>query len=452
MAPSGSGSLLRHADFRRLWAGDTASQLGYALGSLAIPYAAVTTLAATQFQMGLLTALGGLGFLIIGLPAGAIVDRHSKRSVMILADLGRAALLGTLPLAWWLGFLTLAQLMVVATAVGVLSVFFDVSYQSYLPLLVHRDQVVDGNGKLQASQSVSLAAGPAIGGLLLTRVGAALVIGINAVGYLVSALMVFRIRHREPPHEIVQGRTLTGDIREGLSFVLRHRLLRRLIACTGIGNLAGSVTGALAVLYMVRDVHFSALTIGIVESSIAAGGLLGAVLAAPITRRFGEGRTVTLTAAAMYVLGFCYPLSWLLPAAPTLIVGGAAMSAAIVAYNIATVSFRQRLCPPALLGRMNASARFLVWGTIPIGGFLGGGLGTAIGVVPTLWVAAGIGLAGVVPVLTPGLWRLRRLPEHQDESAADVDSEAVAVAGDDASQPIAPVAAGPARPSESEAR
>ena len=162
-------SLWRHPDFRRLWVGDTASQLGFALGSLAIPYLAVTTLHATQFQMGLLTALAGLGFLVVGLPAGALIDRRSKRAVMITADLARAALLATLPIAWWFGVLGFGQLMVVATAVGIFTVFFDVSYQSYLPLLVDSDQVVEGNGKLQASQSVSQAAGPAIGGVLLTR-------------------------------------------------------------------------------------------------------------------------------------------------------------------------------------------------------------------------------------------------------------------------------------------
>lgn len=412
-------SLWQHWDFRRFWIGDTASQLGFALGSLAVPYMAVTSLRATQFDMGVLGTLGGLGFLVVGLPAGAIIDRRSKRQVMISADLGRAVLLATLPLAWWWGILTIAQLIVVATTVGILTVFFDVSYQSYLPLLVNGDQVVEGNGKLQASQSVSQASGPAVGGLLLTRLGPSTVIGINAIGYLASACCVWRIRHREQVHPVAAEQSMVADMAEGLHFVLGHPLLRRLVTCTGIANFAGSATTALAVLYMVRELNFSALEIGIVDSAMAVGGLLGALITAPVTRRFGEGPAIGITAISMMLLSFCYPLSAALAPVATLIIGGSGMMAAVVAYNITTVSFRQRLCPPRLLGRMNASARFLVWGTIPLGAFAGGVLGTAIGVIPTLWTAAGFGCLAVLPLCTPSLWRLRELPRLDDHTSSD---------------------------------
>ncbi|WP_196073398.1 MFS transporter [Nakamurella alba] len=306
VAPSGGQggqgrSLWHHADFRRLWAGDTASQLGVALGALAIPYLAVTVLHANEFQMGLLATLGGLGFLIIGLPAGAIVDRYAKRSIMLLVDLLRALLLLSLPVAGWLGLLGIVQVMVVATAIGMSTVFFDVSYQSYLPLLVHRDHVVEGNAKLQASQSVSMAAGPAIGGLVLTWLGALPVIGVNAVGYLLSAVGLSRIRHRETPAPRAHRRPMRVEIAEGLRFIVRHPLLRRLIACTGLGNLAGAAIGALIVLYQVRDLHLSALTIGIVDSAAAVGGLFGALITTRLARRIGEGAAITVTAAAMLV-------------------------------------------------------------------------------------------------------------------------------------------------------
>lgn len=421
-APATRPSLWRHADFRRLWAGDTASQLGFSLGSLALPYLAVTTLRATQFEMGLLAALTGLGFLLIGLPAGAIVDRHRKRRIMIGADLGRGLLLLTLPAAGWLHLLGLPQVLVVATAIGMLTVFFDVSYQSYLPELVEAEDIVEGNAKLQASQSVSQAAGPAVGGAAITHLGTSLVLTVNAAGYLVSAWWLSRIRRPEPPAAPRPARMI-ADIREGLAFILTHRLLRRLVACTGLANLTASITNALTVFYFVRRLGLSAFQIGLIESLSAVGGLAGALLTGVLTRRTGQGAAITVTAVTFTGFAFAMPLAAVLPTIPTLIVGGIGLNAAVVAYNVATVSFRQRLCPPRLLGRMNASARFLVWGTMPIGGLLGGVLGSWLGTVATLWVAAAGGLLALIPVLTPTLWRLRELPGPGPEGSESGISE-----------------------------
>ncbi len=410
-----ASALWRHPDFLRLWVGDTASQLGASFGGIALPYLAVTVLAATEFQMGLLGTLEGLGFLVIGLPAGALVDRWRKRAVMLAADIGRGLLLLSVTAAWWLGWLTFIQLAAVATAVGVLTVFFDVGYQSYLPFLVGREHIVEGNAKLQASQSVSRAAGPAAGGAAISVLGAADVIAVNGAGFLASAAALWRIRHRETPPAPETRRPLRTEIAEGLAFVVRHPLLRRLLACTGIGNLTGSAANALLMLYMVRDLRLSAVTIGIIETVGAIGGFAGALIVTPLTRRIGEGATIIITAAIFAPLPFVFPLASLLPTIPTLIVGQIAFMAMVVAYNIATVSFRQRLCPPGMLGRMNASARFLIWGTIPIGAFVGGIASSHLGVLPTLWIAATAGLASVLPVASRGLWRLRKLPEHQAE-------------------------------------
>ncbi|MBN9610152.1 MAG: MFS transporter [Actinobacteria bacterium] len=419
----GAGPLWHHPDFLRLWVGDTASQLGASFGGIALPYLAVTVLAATSFQMGLLGTLQGLGFLLIGLPAGALVDRWRKRTVMLSADLGRAILLLSITAAWWLGWLTFAQLAVVATAVGVLTVFFDVSYQSYLPFLVGHHHVVEGNAKLQASQSVSQAAGPALGGVAIKYLGAADVVAVNGVGYLASATALWRIRFRETPPARETRRPLRVEITEGLAFVLRHPLLRRLLACTGIGNLTGSAESALAMLYMVRELHLSAVTIGLIEAVGAIGGFCGALIVTPLTRWLGEGATIIVTAAVFAPMPFVYPLASVLPAVPTLIVGYIAFMAMVVAYNIATVSFRQRLCPPTMLGRMNASARFIVWGTIPIGSFVGGVLGSHVGVLATLWIASTAGLLSVLPVASARLWRLRELPSHDSAGSAHGDDE-----------------------------
>jgi predicted MFS family arabinose efflux permease len=336
---------------------------------------------------------------------------------MMVADVGRALLLATLPLAWWMGWLTFAQVLVVATAAGMLTVFFDVSYQSYLPVLVPRDQVVEGNSKLQASQSVSQLAGPGLGGLLIKLIGAPWVIAFNAVGYLASATALWRIKHRETPPPVADRRPLATEIGEGLKFVVGHPLLRRLIACTGLGNLTFSVIGALEVLYMVDTLHFSPVTIGIMEMVGAAGGLIAAVLTTKLAKSMGEGLTIIATATVFQLCTFAWPLSSVFAPVPTLMVGSVLLSTSVVAYNISTVSFRQRLCPPALLGRMNASARFLVWGSMPVGAFIGGILGTHLGIVPTLWIASFAGLISLLPIYFSPLWRMFTLPEHVDEAA-----------------------------------
>ncbi len=414
-----SGPLWHHADFLRLWVGDTASQLGVAIGGLAIPYLAVNVLGANEFQMGLLATLTSLGFLLVALPAGAWVDRWRKRNVMLRVDIGRALLLMTLPLAWWLGLLTMTQVMIVATAVGVLTVFFDVSYQSYLPLLVGRELVVEGNSKLQASQSVSTTVGPTLGGFLIRLAGPIWVILINSVGYLGSAGALSRIRREESSKPREDRLPLMTEIREGLAFVVRHPLLRRLIACTGLSNFGGAVVTALAVLFQLRYLHFSAGTIGLIDSVGAIGGFIGATLSGRLSTALGEGPLIIYSALAFQTAALMWPLSWLFWPEPVQLAGTAALGVSVVVYNVATVSFRQRLCPPRLLGRMNASARFLVWGTIPLGAFLGGILGTAIGVVPTLWIGAIVGFSSLLPVMFSPLWGIRTFSGDQE---MDTDS------------------------------
>lgn len=421
-------SLWYHRDFRWLWGGDTASQFCAALGTLAIPYLAVTTLSATKFEMGLLGTLTTIGFLVIGLPSGALIDRWNKRSVMILADFCRAALLVTIPIAWWMHWLTFIQLVIVATIVGMLQVFFDVAYQSYLPTLVHRDQVVEGNAKLQASQSVSQSAGPALAGLIIKVVGAAAAVGINAVGYFISALCLLRINHREEPHDPVDRKPIVSEIREGLSFVVRHPLLSRMLACTAILNFFSELTWVLLVYYQVNVLHFSAVTIGLINAVGALGGLVGALVATRISKAIGEGPSILLGATIACLAFVCIPLSAYISPVVTFLVGTPITMFGVVAYNIATVSFRQRLCPPKLLGRMNASCRFIVWGTMPLGSFVGGVLGSQIGTLPTLWIGFAGGFLGLLPLYFSNLWTLRELTPTDPQPAAATDPQPAAAA------------------------
>jgi MFS family permease len=408
------GSLWRHRDFRHLWAAETVSQVGTQVTLVALPLLAVTLLDATPFQMGVLTSLETLAFLVIGLPAGAWVDRWRRRRVLVTGDLVRAVAIGSLPVAAALDVLTLGQLYVVALVAGTATVFFDVGYQSHLPSLVDRTQIVDGNSKLEASRAVAQVAGPGLTGVLVRLIGAPALIAVDALSFLLSALFIGRIRTPDVVPDRTARRPLRTEIAEGLSFVIRHPLLRRMVACTGLANLAGSITGALLVLYAIRELGLTESVVGLVFSAGAVGGLVGAVTAARIARVVGEGRTIPLAALTFAAAGLTVPLASLGAPVPLLLGGWFLESFAVIVYNVTQVSFRQRLCPPGLLGRMNASVRIIVFGTMPVGGFLGGVLGTWLGVVPALSIAVAVAFLAAVPVLLSPLLGMRDLPDDWD--------------------------------------
>ena len=405
-------SLARHRDFRWLWAGDALGQLGAQLTLLALPVYAVAHLFATEWQMGLLTATETAAFLVIGLPVGAWVDRMRKRRVLVVADLVRAAALAVVVLAAATGHAGMGLLVAVAGVVSVASVFFDVAHQSYVPGLVGLEHVVEGNSKLQATQSVAQVVGPAIGGVLLRVVSAPALVGVTAVTYVLSACGVGRIRHREEPPRREDRRPLRTEIAEGLRFVVRQPLLRRIVATTSISNFGSAITAAVLTIYALRILGFDTATYGAVASASAAGGLLGAVCADRLARLVGESRVIPLSAALFGIAGFLTPLAHVLPGPPepVLIGGLAVMYFGVVVYNVTQVSFRQRLCPPALLGRMNASVRFLVWGSMPLGALVGGWAGHSLGVLPTLWLGAAVGVVATLPVVLSPMLGARDLP------------------------------------------
>ena len=413
-------SLWHHRDFLRLWAGDSISQIGTAVSFIAMPLLAIKVLDASPFEVGLLTAFETAAFLLVGLPAGAWVDRVRRRNVLIVADIGRAALLGSLPLAWYFDVLTLLQLYVVALLTGVLTVFFDVGYQSYLPSLVGRDHLVEGNAKLEASRAVSQIAGPSVGGWLVQWLTAPYAIVVDALSYLWSAVWLGAISTREERPERAPDRHLVREIREGLSFVLRHPLLRAITATTGTSNLFSTIlnTAFIVVLADQAQLDLSAGTIGVVFTIGSVGGLLGAVVAEPVARRVGQGPTIWLSILVSAPFALATPLvqgDWSLW---MVAVCWAVIGFFVVIYNITQVSFRQGLCPERLLGRMNATIRFLVWGTMPLGGLIGGVLGSTIGVRATMWVGAiGMALAFLPAFLSP-LRSMRELPTTYDVETA----------------------------------
>ena len=415
--PAPARTLWRHRNFLLLWTGQSVSEIGSAITQLALPLTAVVVLRASTFQVGLLTSAATAAFALIALPAGALVDRWVKRPLMIWCDVARMLIIGSVPLAAALHVLTLGQLYAVAVTAGVCTVFFDVAYQSYLPVVVTREQLVDGNGKLGATQSFAQVAGPGLGGGLVGLVGAASAMAFDAISYAVSVVSLLLIRDREvtppkggraglggtaSPHEQgesggdrLPGTTLRAEIGEGLSFVLRHPILRKITACTGTANLFASMGMALEIVFLVRVLRVRPADTGLLIAVASLGGVAGGLLAGRLSRRIGSARIVWYSMLVFGLPQLLIPLAapgWRIAA---FVVGMAAFSFSAVVYNVAQVSYRQAICPPRLLGRMNAAIRWVVWGTIPLGALLGGVLGTLAGVRATLWISyAGSWAAG----------------------------------------------------------
>jgi MFS family permease len=403
-------TLWRHRDFLLLWCGETVSQVGTMVSHLALPLLAATVLGATPWEMGLLVAAERGAFLLVGLPAGVLLDRVRRRPVMIAADLVRFALFASIPLAWALDVLTFAQLLVVAFLGSVATVFFDVGYQSILPAVVGRAGLVEGNVKLESTRAAAETAGPALGGGLVQLVGAAAAVLLDAVSYLVSAAFLLRMRTREAIPARDPARSLRAEMAEGLRYVLGHPLLRPIALTTGTGNLFSGVLAAVSVLFLARELGQPPAVIGLVLAAGSVGGLVGALTAGQWIRGLGQGRTVVTALLVTGPVALVLPLTTAGAGLAWFALGMAAVAYGGVVYNVAQVSFRQAVTPDHLLGRMNASIRFLVWGTIPIGGLLGGALGELIGLRATLLVTAvGMVLSPVWVIASP-LRRLRDLP------------------------------------------
>lgn len=403
-------TLWGHHDFRRLWAGDTISQFGSTIGMTVIPLLAAGVLNATPFEMGLLAAAGTMAFLLIGLPAGVWVDRMRRKPLMIAMDVVRALLMLSVPVAWWLGVLDLPQLILVSLAVGVCTVFFDVAYQSYLPSLVGREQLVEGNSKLQASLSVAEVSGPAIGGYFAQFLGAANGVLATGLGYLSSAFFLFRIKAVEPAPERHASPNLRREVAEGLRFVFDNVTLRMIVACTGTSNFFHGIQNAVMILFLLQVAGLSEGTAGLVLSAGGVGGVVGAAFAHRLGLLLGQARMIWLIPLLTWPFTLTLPFisdGWgiVLP-----MIGLAVSVFGIVVYNVGQVSYRQAICPDHLLGRMNASIRWVVWGSTPLGALLGGVLASWIGIVATLWISLVGSVLGMVWVLLSPLRTMRDLP------------------------------------------
>lgn len=413
-------SLWRDANFLRFWGGQAAAQAGSEIAALAIPVVAVLLLEASEWEVGVLNAAGVAAFLVIGLPAGAWIDRLRKRRVMIAADAVRAVALAALPLLWWAGVLQIWHLAVVALVMGVAAVFFDVAYQSIVPALVPGERIAEANGKLEATAQLAGLAGPAAGGALIAAITAPVALLATVGTYLASLVALVATRDDEAAPTRGEHEPLPRAIAEGLRWVFGNAYLRRIVGTTSVSNLFSTISFTMLPLFLLRELGFTAAGMGVILSLGAVGGVLGAAATPHIVRAVGEARAVPLSAIAFAVAGIGLPVAAAVPGAAfaILVVQSAVASFGVVVYNVVQVSFRQRITPRRLLGRMNASIRFVVWGVMPLAALAAGALGAWIGIVPTLWIGAAGGVAAAAFVALGGpFWRLRTLPGVDGEPA-----------------------------------
>jgi MFS family permease len=408
------GTLWRNRDFALLWSAQSVSMVGSEVSGLALPLVAILVLHASTFAVAALGVVEFLPFVLLTLPAGVWVDRLRRRPILIAADVGRAVVLGSVPLTYAFGGLTLVQLYAVGFLTGVFTVFFDVSYQSYLPALVDKEHVIEGNAKLELSRAGSQVAGPTLAGALVSALTASYAVAVDAFSFVVSALCLMRIRKPEPePVAFEDRQPMRAEIATGLRYTWRHPLLRPLILQIGMGNFFNASISSILLVFAVRDLHLTATTIGIAFSVGNAGLLLGATIARRLAAALGIGPTLICGAVATGVAWLLLAVAPRHAAIPLLALAQFVWSLGAVLYFVNGISLIQTITPDRLLGRVNASRRFAVWGVIPFGSLLGGALGTALGLRTAIWIGATGAALSSIPLLVSPMRHVRRTEDAE---------------------------------------
>ncbi len=394
--------LWSHRDFVNLWLGQTISNFGSGITGIALPLTAVLVLAATPVQMGILGAVNGVSVLAVGLFAGVLVDRVRRRPLMLVTDLGRACILGTIPLAALLGVLGLWQLYIVAAVTGMLTVLFTVAHSAYLPSLIPQESLVEANSKLAMSDALAEISGPAVAGPLVQLISAPFALVFDALSFLFSAFCVRRIHRPESlPLAAEQRKSVWADLVEGLRVVLNDPLLRALAGSAGTFSLFGNFIGTLYVLYVIRQIGAPSIFVGFLVAAGGVSALYGAFMAERVVRRFGLGRTVGIALFMYGATGLLIPLAGgsVALAVSLLFLSQLLGDASVSIYLIAAATLQQSIVPANLLGRANASMQFFSLGLAPLGALLAGILGGIIGLRLTI-------LIGVLGVMLAGTWLL----------------------------------------------
>ena len=407
-------SLLREHNFRKFWLGQSISLFGDQITYIALPLTAVLVLDASAAEMGYLGAAALLPHLFFALPAGVLLERVARRRhVMILADVGRAVLLASLPLAYAFDSLTFTQLYIVAFGTGTLAVLFDISYMTLYVAVVERERYIEANSLLHGSRSFSYIAGPSVGGVLVQVLSAPAALIADAASFVCSALFLGRLEAPEPPLERHTTR-VRDEVKDGLAFLFRNSILRPALCGTATLNFFNYAFWALFLLYATNDLGIKAGTLGLVLGAGACGGLLGAVVAGRLGRRIGLGPA--------FIVGMVlFPLPLLLvPAAEgtrplvltMLFVAEFLSGLGVMILDINASAFMTALTPDRLRSRTTGAFNFVNWGIRPLGSLLGGALGSAIGLRPALWLSSVAALAGVLWLLPSPIPGLRDLPEE----------------------------------------
>jgi MFS family permease len=418
--------LARSRDYLKLWTAATISLFGTQISLVAIPFIAVLLMNVPAYQVALLGTVEFLPFLLFTLPAGAWVDRLPRRLILVVGDFGRAISLISIPIAYELGVLSIWQLYLVGFINGTLTVFFDVADQSFLPAILEPEDLVEGNSKLQVSGSAAQILGQPLGGALVGLLSAPIAVVLDAISFIASGGLIFWIRKREPargPAAATDAGPRAGiraEVAEGLRYVLGHEYLRYIAASTGLSNLFSNIAFGTFAIFVYRTLGLSAFTVGLIGGIGSIGFLVGALVAGRIAARIGVGRTILwsmiLSGPAFLLSAFAQPET----AVPVLIASGFLASFAGVVYNINQVSLRQAITPERIQGRMNATMRFLVWGTIPVGQIIGGIIAsTVLGARGALVVGGVLGCFAFVPILVSSVRSLERIPTPVSEAPLD---------------------------------
>jgi MFS family permease len=405
-------SLWRDRDFVRYWAGQTVSQVGSQITQLALPLVALLQLGASSTAVGVLRAVEFLPYLLLTLPVGVLADRRRRRPLMVGADLGRVLLLALVPLCALLDVLSMPLLAAIAVGAGSLTVVFDVCYLSVLPGLVRREQLQQANGGLEASRAAAAVVGPGLGGALVSLLRASGAVIVDAASFLVSAWCLLTIRRPEPAPEPSGPRGLRSLL-AGWHQVARSPLLRPNTIYIATSNLCGAAFGPVLIVFEVRELRLSGLTIGAVAMVGNLGFLAGTFVTRRLGARIGIGPVICLAspigAAGMMTMALAPRAG----AIPVLVAGQSLMGMGIALFNLQSLSLRQAITPPGLLGRVNAVVRLVGWGTVPVGSALGGWLGGVIGLREVLASSAVGSLLTTALPLFSAVRRVQQTPEPE---------------------------------------
>ena len=407
--------LLRQREFLKFWAAQSISQLGDQVTLLALPLVAVLTLDADAAEMGFLIAAELSPHLVFSLFAGVLIERaRSRRRLMIAADLARAGLLVSVPIAAWLGALSFVHLYAVAFAMGTCAVLFDISWSTLFVSIVPRRDVVDANSKLSLSRSVSFETGPSVAGFLVQVLSAPVTLLVDAISYLGSAFFLGRIRATEPPLED-DGNGVLARLREGFRFVLHDELILPSLLCVATINLFNFVFHAIFVLYATRELDVEPGLLGIILGAGAVGGIAGALIATRVERVIGLGAAYVVGAVLFPLPLVLVPLASGSDLQVALMLGAAeffcSVGVMILDVNAGSLTFLRT--PDRLRARTAGSFRFVNYGVRPIGALIGGALGTVIGLQTTLWIGTVGALAGVIFLFASPIPRLREVVEAE---------------------------------------